>query len=323
MRLIEAKNILDRVVNESKQVVVENQPGFNNAVFSIPKMDDYIEFLYFIASLLFSDLKKEEIDQQLFIQEKRNMLSQEEFNSFNALIGKANNNLQIVYSVIDSFAEKQDPQLVNIKIPEKVKTLEELSKFNKKVEDLFKKFDYGNDKNNIIFSGVDKGTAWLEIVINNPSLHIDFTLSLSLALHFIQHWTAHKNSSVYNLTFNIFQDCESDKGEKDYEEVYKTKFFETELNKKEVKEKIQLNGREQPEKVTSIIMGARSIIEFMDEGSELRISYNPPEYIQENKNFFEINYSKLPKPEQKEVEVKKKKEIDQPKIEEAPGTQEE
>lgn len=317
MRIIEAKNILDRVVNENKQVVIENQPGFNNAVFSISKMDDYIDFLYFIASLSFSDLKKEEIDQLGFVQEKRNMLGQEEFNSLNSLIGKANINLPMVYSVLDSFAEKQDSKLVNIKIPEKVKTLIELFAFNKKIEDLFKKFDYGNDKNNIIFSGVDKGTAWLEIIINNPSLHIDFTLSLSLALHFVQHWNNHKGSDVYNLTFNIFSKNSESKTEKDYEEVYKTVFFETELTKKEVKEKIQLNGREQTEKINSIILGARSIIELMEEGSELRISYNPPEYIQDGKNFFEINYSKLPKIESKKVEEKKKDVLEQPKIQDS------
>lgn len=315
MRIIEAKNILDRVVNENKQVVIENQPGFNNAVFSISKMDDYIDFLYFIASLSFSDLKKEEIDQLVFVQEKRNMLGQDEFNSLNALIGRANINLPTVYSVLDSFAEKQDPKLINIKIPENIKTLDELSAFNKKIEDIFKVFDFGNDKNNFTFSGVDKGTAWLEITINNLNLHVDFTLSLHLALYFLQNWNSYKITNNYKLNVNIFIKNNSDKTENDYEDTYKTEFFETELNRDELKEKFELNGRTETEKIGKIIKGAQSIIKIMRDGSELRISYNPPEYVQEGKNFFEIDYKKLPKVETKKIKENKNEQLESPKIE--------
>lgn len=316
MRLIEAKQILDRVVNENKQVVIENQPGFNNAVFSIPKMEDYIDFLYFVASLSFSDLKKEEIDQLEFVRVQRDMLSQEEFNSLNSFINIANINLQTVYSVIDSFVEEQDSKLINIKIPENIKTLEELSSFNKKIEDLFKRFDYGADKNNFTFSGVDKGTAWLEIVINNPSLHVDFTLSLHLALYFLQNWNSYKITNNYNLNLNIFTKNNIDKTEKDYEDTYKTEFFETELKKDELKDKFELNGRTENEKISKIIKGAQAIIRLMEEGSELKISYNPPEYVQEGKNYFEIDYKKLPKAEIKKVEVKKNSVLQESKLDE-------
>lgn len=313
MRIIEAKNILDRVINEDRQVIIENQPGFNSAVFLIPKMEEYIEFLYFISGLSFSDLTREEIEQVDFIKSRRNMLSEDEFNILNSLINRSNGSLKIVYSVIDYFTEKQDPKLINIKIPESIKTLEELSSFNKKIEDLFKIFDYGNDKNNFTFSGMDKGTSWLEIIVNNISLHIDFTLSLNLALHFVHHWNSYKTTNNYKLNLNIFCNNNEDKNNEDYQEIYKKEFFETELKKEELKEQFELNGRTENEKITRIIKGAQSIIKILGEGSELRISYNPPEYIDRNNNFFEIDYKKLPKAELKKVEEKKKIALDQPK----------
>lgn len=314
MRAVEAKYILDKIINEDKQVVVESQPGFNNSLFSISKIDDYVEFLYLISDLSFSDVKREEIEQLDFIKNRRDNLNQEELNLLNSLINRSNSNLRVVYSTVDFFAEEQDSKLINIKIPENIKTLEDLSYFNKKIENIFKIFDYGNDKNNYTFSGVDKGTAWIEIIINNINLHIDFTLSLHLALYFVENWNGYKNTPSFNINLNIFLSEDNGKNEKDYLEKYRDVFFEAELKKREFQDDNNLNGRFENEKITSIMKGAKSIIAIMEEGSELRISYNPPNYIKDSKNFFEIDYKKLPKIEPKIVEKKKKEELDSPKI---------
>ncbi len=316
MRIIEIKAIIKKITNQSNQIEVFNEPLYNGSAYKIENLKDYIDFLNIISDFNFSGIKKEELSEVLFFKNipKDKTLGTNDFNTLVSFTNRMNGTMPVFSSIIETLAKDQNQYLINIKLPEKISSLSEVSQFNTKLIEIFKKFDYGTEEINFILTGVDAGSKWYEILLNN-NLFDQIAFALDTASRYLGWWEVFKISKEFALNNITFNKNKKEDTKITYEDSLKDEWLNEYVsnNLKKIKNK---NGRTDHEIIGKIILGAKDLIELVEEGAELKLSYNPPEYIKEDKNFFEIDYTRLSLPKESNKEIKEQEKLDSPKSKE-------
>lgn len=315
MRLGEIKQKIDRVVNENKTIVLQNEAQYGGQAQLISNYSDVIDVLELISTLAWSDVKNSEIVQELLSKypkgNKNELLPQDEFNKLNSYVNRVNQKLPVYYSILETMVSAQEEQMINIKLPEKIQTLKDLDSFNQDLEKLFKKFNLVGE---FQFKGFDRGSSWYEILITATALYKYFLACLAVAYSIVQLRKEYYKSEQARLNYLAClrdQEAPTNEGQKAHSDRYVEVSLEEKIKKivAEIKER---NGKEEPELVNNLVMATRDLVELLGDGVEFHLSFNPPEYANEKSGILNIDYSKMPKIEESKNE--KPKAVEAPKL---------
>ncbi len=217
-------------------------------------------------------------------------------NEIVSLFTKINAKLPIYLEITENFSPDQEETVINVKLPIGISSLGELQTFNKRLETLFKKFNFtGNFK----VVGFDVGSEWYQILIDNISLFSIFISSVSLALQAIDFRDSRKNSDDLRLTKKALDARDPNN------DVTELKFLNSMVDEKiteDVEKSIDelgiTDGRDKPETLTMVIGAVKELIKEIDKGTEFHLSLNPPEYAEEEGGSgapsITIDYSQIP-----------------------------
>lgn len=159
MRLGEIKQKLDLVINDNNVISMDTESLYNNQIYRIKNYKLIIDALKSIKDMEWNQqdfsLIQEIIDKNSEVNEVVD-LEQSQFNKINSYISVLNQKIPIFISMLRSIVNVQDEKIINIKLSKNIKTIEELSELNKRLNDIlklynldgqfdFKEFDKGSD----------------------------------------------------------------------------------------------------------------------------------------------------------------------------------
>lgn len=298
MRLGEIKQKIDRVISEDKIIVIKNKPLYGEQAQKVTNYSEIIDVLEYLVTLDWNDIESSEISEQLLNKYPKGnsteIIPLEDFNKFSSFVGRINDKLPLYYSILETMVEKQDEQMINIKLSENINTLPELEKFNKDLNAVFKKFNLAGE---FQFKGFDIGTSWYEILIIGVALYKYFIACLAVALAIVrlkkEYYDAEQSRLSYLASLREGEEA-TDGGRK----KFANRYIEVTLEEKirEVIEKIgDTNGKSKEEIASHLVMATKSLVEQLGEGVEFHLSLNPPQYAEEKATELVIDYSKIPR----------------------------
>jgi hypothetical protein len=304
MRLGEIKNIIKACLNDNDQIHILNEAQYGGQAQLVQNYQEIIAALDVLHDQSWNDLDYapiEEIKEQHDVTTNPVLLSQEEFNKVNSYVSAVNQKLPVFIGLLETMVEEQDPQIINIKLPEKIKSIEDLQKFNKRLIEIFKRFNLAGE---FEFKGLDKGTSWYEILITAPLLYAYFIACLKLASSVLNLKKTYYDGEIARLTYEAMKEkAKEEKSKEEWVEIIMEKQIENGIDTaiNEVKER---NGKTPEELKTLLVNATKELVKELGEGTEFHLSFNPPEFAKETNGALEIDYKKMPKINP-EVEVKK------------------
>ena len=313
MRLGEIKQKIDRVISENKIIVIKNEPLYGEQAQKVTNYSEIMDVLELLSGLEWNDVQNSEITEQLLRKYPKGnvseMLPLADYNILTAFIGRINEKLPFYYSILETMVEKQDEQIINIKLSEKVNSLTDLEKFNKDLSSLFKKFNLAGE---FQFKGFDNGTSWYEILITGVVLYKYFIACLAVAFAIVElkktYYDAEQSKLNYLASLRGGEEA-TEEGRQKFTDRYIKIYLEEKI--KEVIEKIgDTNGNAKPEITSHLVMATNELVKQLGEGVEFHLSLNPPQYAREEINSLAIDYKKMPKID---AENSKPKQISIPK----------
>ncbi len=315
MRLGEIKNIINRVINENKQIVIEYEPVYGGQAQSIKNFVEIMKALEVLSEQKWNDLDYSNIQQIRKEYELKNptILPQEKFNQLNSYISSLNSKIPIFYGMLETIVKKQDEKVINIKLPS-VESFSDLSDLNGRLEKLFKKFQIDGD---IKFVGFDKGTDWYEILVKGVFTFPFFIACLKVAQEFLKTKTEYYKSKKARLDYLASLKENENFSEEGFEEFKKKRMkLELEFKVKEIIDNIvgnkeDINGKTRKELENQLNKATLHLSNEIEKGLELHLSLNPPKYIREGEGKLEIKYEEIKKILPKEH--RKPKQLDSPK----------
>lgn len=135
------------------------------------------------------------------------------------------------YSILETMVEKQDELTINIKLPEKIKNLNDINITNKRLEDVLKLY---NIDGQFEFVGFDKGSEWYVLVAKGV-LSYQFIIScLKIAQEYLKTKTEYLKSEEARISYEA--SLKEDKKDSDsefekYKELWLKIFMEKEVKK--------------------------------------------------------------------------------------------
>lgn len=303
MRLGEIKNIIEACLSENNQIQVSSEAQYSGQAQIVQNFQEIMAALEVLSEQEWNDLDYapiEEIRAKYNVDTNPVQLSREEFDKMNSYISTVNQKLPIFFGLLETMVEEQDPQLINIKLPEKIKSIEDLQKFNKRLIDIFKRFNLAGE---FQFKGLDKGTSWYEILVTMPILYAYFIGSLRLASAVLKLRKEYYEGGIAQLTYEAMK-------EKTKEFQSREQWVEA-VNEKQIENGIDdlckeigaSNGKTEAELKSQLISATKELVNELGEGTEFHLSLNPPEFARETSGALEIDYKKMPK-----IEAEKKQE---------------
>jgi hypothetical protein len=229
MRLGEVKQKIDRVIDENKMINIKYQPQYGGQAQLVENYSEIIDALDYLSTLSWSEIKHVEIVKDLLNKypkgHKDQLLPIEEFNKLNSYVTRINQKLPIYYSILESMTTIQEQQVINIKLPESIRSIKDLEKFNLDLESLFKKFNLAGE---FQFVGLDKGSSWYEIFITATALYKYFLACLAVAYAIVKLKKEYYNSELAKLNYLT---ClkENEKPNLDEQKKYSGRYIEVSL----------------------------------------------------------------------------------------------
>lgn len=309
MRLGEIKQKIDRVLNEKELIELKSTNyGGAGILYSIENYSEIIDALHVLSDEEWTDLNKLEIEEIISQHPLGSNIafSTEEFKKINSDISLVNTKLPIFYPILKSIVEPQEQQIINIKLPDDFDNLEDLTKFNGRIEKLFKSFQVDGE---FKFKGFDKGTSWYEILIVGSLTYPYFIGCLKIAQEYFKTKTEFFTSREAQISYEIIKQKSKDIGKEEYEEAWFHAFIKREVEilvKENIKE---LNGETQQSLQNKLVVATTLLVKELGEGTEFHLSLNPPEYATEQAGQLVIDYKKIqdlkPKKNQGKIEPAK------------------
>jgi len=301
MRLGKIRNIVTEATNTADQIAIESEAVFAGQAYMISNYSVLVGALEVVSNQEWNDA---DFSTVRAIIDKYNLsatqtVTSAEYDQLNAYISLVNQKLPIFLGVIETMVEEQDPKTINIKLPDNIKSIADLDKFNKRLVEIFKRFNLAGE---FEFKGFDRGTSWYEILVTGELLYRYFLASMGVAIavvHFkktfyeaenakLAYRAAVKNNEKTEAEF--LQEVISEKLESDVTEVIG------------VIEKT--DGKTAPELHGQLVTATAELVKELGHGTEFHLSLNPPKYANENASgSLTIDYSSMPKLEEKK-EVK-------------------
>lgn len=310
MRLGEIKNIIGKTLNDKNQIVFEIETIFSGQAYLIKNYVEVINALKILVDQDWNEIEPAPIRTLLEAEEQKNpvQITSQEYNKLNSYISALNSKLPLYFSILETMVDKQDEKTINIKLPDKIKSLKDLESFNKRIEVIFKRFNLAGK---FELKGFDKGTSWYEILITGELLYRYFLACLAVAIGIV-----HLKKTFYEAENAKLAYKAAIKEEKKSEEDFLEEIVEIKLDdelKRIITEIGDRNGKTMPELKSQLISATKDLVKELGEGTEFHLSFNPPAYAKEELGNLMIDYSKMPKAE---IETKEKpKQLDEAKKE--------
>lgn len=317
MRLGEIKQKIDRVVSDEHIIVIKNLPLYGEQAQNVTNYGDLIEALETLSTFEWNDVEATELEQLVnkYPKTATATLPLADFNTLSSYVGRINTKLPLYYSILDAMVEKQDEKTINVKLPEKIKSLDDLSDFNKRISTLFKSFQIDGE---FEFREFDKGTSWYEIWVTGLYSYPYFIACLKIAQEYFKMETEYFKSKEAEIAYEAAKISLSNTNNIDLSsEDFKKNWLEVFIKKEVsllVEEKIKaLNGSTKEELQTRLVIATTSLVKELGEGTEFHLSLNPPQYAEEQAGQLIIDYNKIrtareiDKPKQAQIEASPKK----------------
>jgi hypothetical protein len=312
MRIGEIKNILDLVVNKDNQIQIEQEIIFSGQAYLIHNFQELIEAYYVINKLSWNDTDGSGLDGIIKTYEGKQgviQIDKIEFDVLNSYFASVNQKLPFFYSVLESVNEKQDEKAINIKLPDEISSLPELTEVNKRLETTLQMFNVDGE---FRFHNFDKGTNWYTLVpIAEKLLSYAFLVGcLKIAQEVLKTRAEWFNSEKARISFEASKEDKNDLTVKKWEDNWIKKYIEEKV-REVIKEVGERNNIPETELQVRLIKGTTNLIKELGEGTEFHLSLNPPEYASQNGNSINIDYKKI-----REIREKNLEEIEEkaPKI---------
>ncbi|MFA5777236.1 MAG: hypothetical protein WC906_02250 [Parcubacteria group bacterium] len=317
MRLGEIKQKIDRVISDDKKLTIKNEDLYGGQAQKVLNYREIIDALEAVSMMDWNDIQKNEISEQLFDKYPKDSLSlvlpAEDFNKLNSFVSRVNEKMPIFYSLLSTIIVSQKEQVINIKLPKKIETLEDLSDFNNQISSLFKKFQIDGQ---FEFKKFDRGTNWYEMYIVGMYTYPYFIACLKIAQEYFKTKAEYFKSMEAKISYETAK-LSLEKGKTlefdDFENRWLKEFIKKEI-KTLVEEKIkETNGESNESLQTKLVIATTELIKELGEGTEFHLSLNPPQYTTEQAGQLDINYKKIQLSQK--IEDTKKRRIESPKKE--------
>ncbi|MBO7244613.1 MAG: hypothetical protein J6V53_04980 [Alphaproteobacteria bacterium] len=296
MRLGELKKILDEVVDSNNKIVITSSSLYNGQLYIIQEYSKLIKALSVISEQSWIDFSSEIVEElnSKFLQNTIEIqINPSDYNSLTQFVNKINAKLPLFYGILDTIVEKQDEQIINIKLPTKEDfSLDELSDINKRLSKIFSTI---NIDGTATFSGFDKGSSWYEILIGGALTYKFFISALKIAQEFFKaeknYYEAGEAKIHYQaalLQLQKEQNKIDEEAIKDYAKHVISVRIENSI--KEVVKELPSNGHTENEVIAKMSKTVEAITTEMNNGLEFHLSLNPPEYAEEDGTKISIDY---------------------------------
>jgi hypothetical protein len=296
MRLGEIKVRVEAATNNTGQLEIEHEQIFGGQAYRVQNYGALVETLTLVSDASWNDQDfgpiKEIIDEHGKDVASAS-LSQPAFNQLKSYVNSLNQKFPVFVGVLNDYVEVQDEKAVNIKLPDNIVSLNELSAFNKRLSTIFLQY---NVDGQVEFRGFDKGTSWIEVVAIGTLTYQYILAGLTIAKKYFELKKSYYDSETARINYEAA--IEKDEvDDEEYEEFSKRalqKMVESEVKK--AVSKIGVGSENENETTSKIINATTALIkEIKDDGVEFHLSLNPPKYASEDKTGISIDYSKLPK----------------------------
>lgn len=305
MRLIEVKQKFDELISGS-QIQIEFEQKFGGSAFVILKSHELFSVLEFLSH---QDWNKNDYMPISEIITKHNALKnsqitieQSEYQQLNTYVTQINQQLPIFIGIINSVAEVQSPEDINIKLSSAIDTPEKLEKLVKQITELSK---YSNiDGGRLKFSGFDTGSSWVVVTAATSMGYAFIMACLKLTQQYLKtkeiYYKTEEAKFHYMATLNKDEKF-TEEGLRKHLEKYSEAQLQT--GAQTIAESVKdSNGHALGEVGAKAINTTKSLINIIGDGNEIHLSLSSPTQISENLDgFVEMDYSYL-------AELKKKPE---------------
>ena len=315
MRLGELKNKLDYVIDEeTHRIVLDVESLYGNQAYQIKNFISLSDALTALGAQEWNNFDSQAFEE---IKSKYDMkdvvtISSQEYNLLKRYIDNINTKLPLFYSILEMMVNKQNEQIINIKLPEKEDfSLNNLSEINTRLDKLFKEI---NIDGTYTFKGFDIGTSWYEILIVGTLTYKFLISALKIAQEFFkaeklfyESGEARMNYKAALLQLKKQEEKIDDKQVKEYaKSVIKVRI---EQKIEEIVKELPRNGQTEQEAISKMTKAVTAIETELNNGLEFHLSLNPPKYAEEDSGNISINYNMLREIENKDIEPKQIKQV--------------
>lgn len=311
MRLGEIRNILWEALTEDNKISLEHEPIFGGQAQIVKNYGPVMSALGLISDLSWNTTDYapiEAIRNEYDVQLKEIQLPLDKFNQLNSYISSLNANLPVYISILETMVKDQDEKAINIKLPDNIKSLDDLTSFNKRVDKLFKSFQIDGQ---FEFREFDKGTSWYEIAIIGVYTYHYFIACLKIAQEYFKAESEYFKSREVKISFEASKKRNNDLTFENYKKEWLEAFIKEEVRSL-VEEKIkETNGETNESLQTKLVIATTGLVKELGDGTEFHLSLNPPEYATEQAGQLVIDYKKIQllKPENKPKQIPSAKEV--------------
>ena len=307
MRIGEIKKKIEVVSNDQKHLVIESEPLYGGQAQRVKNYNQIITAINILSEQKWNDAN---IDEIKAIQDEFGLemavvdLPQEKFNQLVAYINIINQKLPVFLLMLETFTDEQEQQIINVKLPENISSLGDLTVLNNRLEKLFKEFGVDGS---FEFKSFDKGTIWYEILITGVSTFPIFIGCLKVAQEYFKMKKEYFGSEKAKLDYKASLEKTNKVTEKELES-YTNKRLELEIEKgvnKILGAIKNANGFTDSEISSKIIIATKDLIKELGKGVEFHLSLNPPKYANEDSGLLEINYKQI----ESSLSLKKEEEV--------------
>lgn len=292
MRLGETKQILDRVISQNSTIELKKEAQYGGQAQRIDNYADIISALEVVSGQKWSGFEESTLDmfQETHPKVKSTVLPQDEFNKLQSMINAANQKLPIFYSILETMVEPQNEQTINIKLPSEIRSLDDLSKENKKIQDVLKLY---NVDGQFDFQQFDRGTDWYVVVAAGVLSYKFLIAGLDIAQKYFETRKAYSESKTAELDYRaaVEKDDVTKQEIKEFTDRKLKLLIEDEV--KRAIEKIGIGTNDKNELCVKLVKATTALIKELDEGTEFHLSLNPPTYADEIEGRITIDYTQI------------------------------
>lgn len=314
MRVGEIKSIVKKVLGDNNAINIISDEAYGGQARLVKNYSYLIETLDILSNQKWNDSGYEQVallKSNHPIQGKEMLLTSDEFTILNEYVNALNSKMPLFYSILESFADDQDEFVINIKLPEKIDSLAELSEISKKIEETLKLFNVSGE---FKFIGFDIGTEWLVVLANGLFSYSAIISGLKIAQEYFKarenYFDSEKAKISYEISLGKKDSKESANDYEEYKKIWLEKFIEKEVEK--AVQKIGLNGHTVQELNSKLVKATTKLIKELGTGVEFHLSLNPPSYVTEEDGELKIDYKKISASNEKKIDEVKT--IDAPQV---------
>lgn len=309
MRLGEIRNTAQAATDESNRISIDHDVLYDGQAYLIKNYSRLVDALDILSEQSWNEIDYSPIMQ---LKEKYGseaepvQITAEEFGALSAYVSAVNERYPIYISLVRSIVQDQDEKVINIKLPEKEKSLEDLTSLNTKLDSLFKKFMIDGE---VKLVGFDTGTKWYVMLITGTGTYSAFIACLKAGQEWFKLRTEYFKSKQAELDYKASL-TRSDEATAPGLTRYKKRRMDLELERlvTEVNNAItDKNGRTEEELASRLVKATKELVKELGDGVEFHLSLNPPEYASERSGQLVIDYKKI-------RELNKQRDKKQPQI---------